>query len=99
MKGWKELFDEDQEVTDIAGKVTALETEFKRWDWINTGLIFLGFGIILCSLGGPRMIQNILLGSGIIVAITGLINIAVLKIWMHVKISMYQLMVEIRKSK
>lgn len=99
MKGWKALFDEDQEVTDIPGKITALEMEYKKWDWINTGLIFLGFGIILCSLGGSRMIQNILLGSGIIIAITGLINIAVLKIWMHVKISMYQLMLEFRKSK
>jgi hypothetical protein len=99
MKGWKALFDEEKEVTDIAGKVSELEKEYKKWDWINTSLIFLGFGIILCSLGGSRMIQNILLGSGIIVAITGLINIAVLKIWMHVKISMYQLMVEFRKSK
>jgi hypothetical protein len=71
MKGWKELFDEEKEVTDIAGKVTELEKEYKKWDWINTSLIFLGFGIILCSLGGSRMIQNILLGSGIIVAITG----------------------------
>ena len=98
MKGWKALFDEEKEITDIEGKVTALEKEYKRWDWINTGLIFLGFGIILCSLGGSRMIQNILLGSGIIVAITGLINIAVLKIWMHVKMSMFQLLLEIRKS-
>jgi hypothetical protein len=31
MKGWKELFNEDREVTDIAGKVTALEREYKKW--------------------------------------------------------------------
>ncbi len=99
MKGWKELFDEEKEVVNIDGKVTELEKEYKRWDWLNTGLIFLGFGIILCSLGISRVIQNVLLGSGIIVAITGLINIAVLKIWMHIRISVYQLILELRKTK
>jgi len=99
MTRWKDLFQEDTELIDIKGKVDELEQEYKKWDWILTILIFIGFGLIVFSALSSRTLQNILLGSGIIVAVSALVNIGVLKIWMHIKLSTYQLLFELRKAR
>lgn len=99
MTRWKDLFQEDTELIDIKGKVDELEQEYKKWDWILTILIFIGFGLIVFSALSSRTLQNILLGSGIIVAVSALVNIGVLKIWMHIKLSTHQLLFELRKAR
>ncbi len=99
MMGWKDLLQEDTQLIDIKGRVAELEKEYKKWDWILTTLIFIGFGLILFSAAGSRTLQNVLLGSGIIVAVSGLVNIGVLKIWMHIKLSTFQLLFELRKAR
>ena len=98
MMRWKDLLQEDTQLIDIKGKVAELEKEYKKWDWILTTFIFIGFGLILFSAAGSRTLQNVLLGSGIIVAVTGLVNIGVLKIWMHIKLLTFQLLFELRKT-
>ncbi len=99
MVGWKDIFQEDTETIDIKSKVARLEQEYRKWDRILTILIFIGFGLIVFSAASSSVLQNILLGSGIIVAVSALVNIGVLKIWVHIKLSTYQLLFELRKAR
>lgn len=95
MTTWQDLFNEEIKLVNIGDKIDTLEREYNKWNKLSSVLVFIGIGLIIASMGST----NVLMGLGVVTAVSGLINIAVLKIWMHIKLSMFQMILELRESR
>ena len=99
---WAESFEEHSTCEEIPKKIQKIEILY----WI-----FLSLSVFICVLGILIMIlvpanNSKALFLGLFLAIDGLIQIALIKIWAHIKLSMYRIIwdgknrieAEIRKS-
>lgn len=82
---WAESFKEQPTCDDILKKVR--KTEIYYW-------IFLSLSVVI-AIAGLNLILNAPVNNlkqhsiGLFLAIVGIVNIAVMKLWAHVKLSMY----------
>lgn len=87
--GWRDYF-EKQDIKDIPNKISKIEKIY--WIWIGISTLILIWGVLM-MVNSQRM--N-LMCLGLFLAMVGLVNISVLKLWVHIKWSMYQILWNIK---
>jgi len=83
---WAEAFKETPTYdANIPDKVRNLETGY--WIWMLLSVIFLILGIAIV-IGAPANNLKLLL-IGLFLALDGCINVAIIKIWAHIRLAFY----------
>ena len=85
---WAESFKETPTCEDILNKVQKTETVF--WIWLLLSVIFLVLGITIVLVAPADSFK--LHCIGLFLAIDGCINVALLKIWAHIRLAMYRIL-------
>lgn len=83
---WAKHFEESPTCEDILKKVTKLEVRY--WLWLIACIVIALFGVNLMLAAPSGNTKQ--LAFGLLLAIIGCIDIAVIKIWVHIKLSMYR---------
>jgi divalent metal cation (Fe/Co/Zn/Cd) transporter len=99
---WAEGFIEHPTLDDISERVQKLERIYWIWLLISVFVAIAGVAVILGASSDNLKLHSI----GVFLALDGCIGIGVMKIWAHIKISMYRIIwdnknrieSEIRKS-
>ena len=99
---WAESFKEQPTCEDILNKIQKIERIYWIWLLLSIFVALAGIALIL-NAPANNLKQHSL---GVFLAIDGIIQIALIKIWAHIKLSMYRIIwdsqnrieAEIRKS-
>jgi hypothetical protein len=85
--GWSKAFEEYEKI-DIPARVR--RTEITYWCSILAGIVMLIAGCVMTMrsfhLGMP----------GFLLILAGIVNIALVKIWAHIRLAAYQIILELR---
>ena len=84
---WAETFKETPKYEDILSKVTKTEIAYWIWLIISIGIALMGLAIIIAAPTSNLKLHFI----GLLLAIDGCINVALIKIWVHIRLSMYRI--------
>jgi hypothetical protein len=84
---WAESFKEQPTCDDILNKVQRIERIYWIWLLLSSFVAVAGVGLILSAPENNLKIHSM----GVFLAIDGCISIAVIKIWAHIKLSMYRI--------
>jgi len=90
---WSQTFTEYKTIDDIRAKVDKLQKLFNKW-YVVCVAITAGGAAMMTATGNLRIIA-----FGLFLALTGIINIAVLKLWAHTRLSMYRIVWEMQNQK
>ncbi len=84
---WAESFKETPTCEDILSKVQ--KTEMAYWIWLILSVCFalIGVAIVLMAPKSDLKLHCI----GVILAIEGIVNIALIKIWVQIRLSMFRI--------
>jgi len=89
---WSEKLIGKWQERDVAGQIDELQRVYKKWSVVCV-LIAGGGAGMMCSTDNPRI-----LAFGLFVAMTGMVNVALMKTWAHVKISMLRIVWELQRG-
>ena len=90
---WSQAFTEYKTIDDIRAKVDKMQKLFNKWNVVCVAITAGGAGIMTAT-GNLRIIA-----FGLFLALTGVINIAVMKLWAHTRLSMYRIIWEMQNQK
>ena len=82
---WAQTFKEKPTCEDIPGKVQ--KTEILYWIWLFISIGIMIWGIVAITIAPANNLKSHLFG--LFLAIDGVICIAVIKIWVHIRLAMY----------
>ena len=88
-KRWSDMIKEHE--TDIYSEIDQLQKRFKKWNTFFIVLTVIGVLMLAC----PDLSIKF---TGIFLAITGIINISLLKSWAHTKLSMYRILKKLEEK-
>ena len=99
---WAENFKEQPTCEDILKRVK--KTEIKYWIFLIISVVIALWGINIITNASQNDIKQIAIG--LVLTVAGLINIALMKLWAHIMLTMYfiiwdsknRIEAEIRKS-
>ena len=99
---WAKSFKEQPTCEDILKKVK--KTEIKYWIFLIISVVIALWGINIITNASQNDIKQIAIG--LVLTVAGLINIALMKLWAHIMLTMYfiiwdsknRIEAEIRKS-
>jgi hypothetical protein len=92
MTKWSELLTEKWRVWDVKHTADELQRTYNRWNIVGVLMTLVG-AVIICITDDPRII-----GIGVFLALTGMINVAIMKTWVHTKLSMLHVIWEMRRE-
>ena len=78
---------------DIPNQVDEVQRVYTKWIVICIA-ITAGGGAMMTATSNPRIIA-----LGLFVAVTGMLNVALMKTWAHIKLSMLRVVLELQKEK
>ena len=84
--GWSRKFEQYQPITDVPERVRKAETLF--WCHFAVAIVIMAVGLILML-----MAQSLL---GLFLALVGVINMALVKLWAHIRLATYQIIMELQ---
>ena len=87
LMGWSRKFEAYQAVTDVPARVRKTEA----WYWCS-----LAVGILLLLAGVGMMQQSPQALVGLFLAICGVVDIALVKVWAHIRLATYQIIMELQ---
>jgi len=85
--GWSKKFEHYQAIADVPEQVRKVE---KRY-WLS---LCFGVGVMVTGIG--LMMQPQVSNLGLFFAIVGCVNIALIKVWAHIRLTFYQLILELQ---
>lgn len=85
--GWAKSFEHYQAIADVPEQVRKVE---KRY-WFS-----LCVSVVIMVAGIGMMMQSDRSNWGLFFAMTGCINIALIKIWAHIRLAFYQMLLEVQ---
>jgi len=89
---WSEKLMAKWENRDIAGQIDELQRVFRKWMVICIAITVGGAGMMMTT----SNTQTIALG--LFLAITGIVNVALMKTWAHIKLSMLRVVWELQRD-
>ena len=89
---WSEQLFAMWQQDDIAGQIDELQRVYKKWIPRCAILTACGGGL-MCATSYPTAIA-----LGLLVAISGVLTIALMKTWAHIKLSMFRVIWELRQG-
>ena len=92
MKKWSEMLDEQWQVWDVKRRADELQRAYHVWNAAGILMTIIG-AVIICVSDDTRIV-----GLGLFLALTGMINVAIMKIWVHTKMSMLHVIWEMRRE-
>jgi hypothetical protein len=92
MKKWSEMLDEQWQVWDVKRRADELQRTYHVWNAVGILMTIVG-AVIICVSEDTRIV-----GLGLFLALTGMINVAIMKIWVHTKMSMLHVIWEMRRE-
>jgi hypothetical protein len=87
LTGWSRGFENYQAITDVPARVRKTET----WYWCSFAV---GVALLLAGLG--LMTQSATAIAGLFLAVCGVVDIALVKLWAHIRLATYQIILEIQ---
>lgn len=78
---------------DIPNQVDEVQRVYTKWIVICIA-ITAGGGAMMMATSNPRIIA-----LGLFLAVTGMVNVALMKTWAHIKLSMLRVVLELQKEK
>ncbi len=84
--GWSKKFEQYQAITDVPERVRKTETVY--WCSLIAAVLIMVAGII--------MMLSFYSLFGLFLSLCGAINIALIKIWAHIRIATYQIIMELQ---
>ena len=87
MFGWSKLFEEGKVYDDIPNRVR--KTEIYYWVFIIPSILLIIAGWVVMMSAPPSDVRSMLVG--LFLAIVGIVNVAVMKIWAHVRLCLYMM--------
>jgi hypothetical protein len=78
---------------DVPSQIDELQLVYKKWI-IVCALITGGGAAMMMTTPNPRVIA-----LGLFLAITGMVNVVLMKIWAHIKLSMLRVVWELQKER
>ncbi len=89
---WSEKLMAKWENRDIAGQIDEVQREFKKWIVICIAITGGGAGMMMTT-------SNVrIVALGLFLAITGIVNVALMKVWAHIKLSMLRVVWELQRD-
>ncbi len=88
---WSEKLIAKWQDRDIASQIDKLQSVYKKWIVVCIAITGGGAGMMMTP-DNPRVIA-----MGLFLAITGMVNIALMKTWAHIKLSMLRVVWEIQE--
>ena len=86
--GWSRKFEQYQAITDVPARVR--KTEVWYWCSLSAAVLIMVAGIIMMlSSNSP---------FGLLLALGGFVDIALVKIWAHIRLATYQIIMEIHAT-
>jgi len=81
---------------DVPSQIDELQRVCKRWEPVCIVILGAGLGLMCLS----AMISNHwVIAWGLFLAITGMVGMALIKIWVHIKLSTLRLIRELQEQK
>ena len=90
---WSEKLIAKWQDRDIASQIDKLQSVYRKWVTVCIAITAGGTGMMMTT-DNSRVIA-----IGLFLAITGMVNIALMKTWSHIKISMLRVVWEIQEQK
>jgi hypothetical protein len=84
--GWARQFENDHAITDVPERVR--KTEIRYWCSLAAAVLCLSVGIALMATS-----QSLF---GLFLAVSGVVNIALVKLWAHIRLATYQIILELQ---
>lgn len=85
--GWSRKFEQYQAITDVPARVRKTEI----WYWCS---LVVGLAILLAGIG--MMAQSSQSQVGLFLAVCGVVDIALIKLWAHIRLATYQIIMELQ---
>jgi hypothetical protein len=85
--GWSRKYEQYRPVTDVPERVR--KTEVWYWCSMAGAVAFLVAGLVLLAQGRMAML-------GLFLAVSGVVDIALIKIWAHIRLATYQIILELQ---
>jgi hypothetical protein len=85
--GWSRKFEHYQAVTDVPERVR--KTEICYWCWLAVSILVLLAGIGMLARSGQSQV-------GLLLAVCGVVDIALIKLWAHIRLATYQIIMELQ---
>ncbi len=85
--GWSRKFEHYQPATDVPERVR--KTEVCYWRWLAVGILVLLAGIGMLAKCGQSQV-------GLLLAVSGIVDIALIKLWAHIRLATYQIIMELQ---
>ena len=98
MRKWSECFVEKWQSTSVTEQLDAVQKNYYKWIVWCFVLIGAGMGGGLAMINNPdHKIATTGLFIGLFLAITGIVNFAVLRLWAHTRLAMLRIVWEMQK--
>lgn len=85
--GWSRKFEQYQAITDVPAQVR--KTEIWYWCSFTVGIALLLAGVGMMSKSSQSLV-------GLLLALCGVVDIAVIKLWAHIRMATYQIIMEMQ---
>ena len=85
--GWSRKFEQYKPITDVTERVR--KTEICYWCYLAAGIIILVVGIVMMRYDAQSMV-------GLFLALSGVVDIALIKLWAHIRLATYQIIMELQ---
>ena len=88
LPGWSKQFENYQAIADVPERVR--KTEIWYWCSLAAAVLIMMSGIIMMFTSQPLF--------GLFLAVSGVVDIALVKLWAHIRLATYQIILELRLS-
>lgn len=85
--GWSQKFESYQAITDVPARVQKLEIRYWCWLAFSIVLLLIGVGVMAACPQSP---------FGLFLAVGGVVDIALIKLWAHIRLATYQVIMEMQ---
>jgi len=90
---WSEKLMTKWQDRDVSSQIDVLQRVYRKW--VIVCIIMTGGGAgMMCTTDNSRIIA-----MGLFLAITGMVNVALMKTWAHIKLSMLRVVWELQREK
>lgn len=85
--GWSRKFEQYKPITDVPERVR--KTEIWYWCSFVMGIVILVTGVVMMQHPAQSTV-------GLFLAICGVVDIALIKLWAHIRLATYQIIMELQ---
>jgi hypothetical protein len=90
---WFEVISTCKTIDDIKIALEKHRRTFRKWFIVSICMVSSGAGIMSSTSNTKTMM------FGLLIAIAGILNTVLMKLWAHTKLSMFQILYEMKKDK